>query len=91
MGYKRRSTDERLRVAEALQNLPELGQALREGRVTWSVARELTRVATPENERAWLDVVRGRTVPQIEASWRDTAWRSPRDAYDASLRRHVLR
>src|SRR5881394_726013 len=33
LGYKRRSTDERLRVAEALENLPELGQALREGKV----------------------------------------------------------
>src|SRR6266511_5597119 len=45
LGYRRRSTDERLRVAEALENLPELGQALREGRMSWSVVRELTRVA----------------------------------------------
>src|SRR5258707_10879490 len=46
LGYRRRSTDERLRVAEALENLPELARALRDGCVTWSIARELTRVAT---------------------------------------------
>jgi RuvA, C-terminal domain/HNH endonuclease len=92
LGYKRRSTDERLRVAEALENLPELGQALREGSMTWSVVRELSRVATPENEHAWLDVARGRTVRQIEelvAGHRPGD--RPEDAYDSSLRRHVLR
>src|SRR5256885_17104383 len=56
LGYSRRSTDERLRVAEALEKLPELGQALREGRTSWSIVRELTRGAVPENEHAWLDV-----------------------------------
>src|SRR5712671_5178240 len=65
-GYTRRSTEERLRVAEALERLPRLEQALREGVVTWSVVRELTRIATEENERAWLDVARGRTVRQLE-------------------------
>src|SRR6266446_641993 len=58
-GYTRRSTEERLRVAEALEHLPDLDQALRDGRVSWSVARELTRIATEENERAWLDLARG--------------------------------
>src|SRR5258707_3085173 len=33
-GYTRRSTEERLRVAEALERLPRLEQALREGVVT---------------------------------------------------------
>jgi RuvA, C-terminal domain/HNH endonuclease len=92
LGYKQRSTDERLRVAEAVQNLPELGQALREGRVTWSVVRELTRVATPENEHAWLDVARGRTVRQIEELVAGhMPGDRPEDAYGSSLRRHVLR
>src|SRR5713101_9445439 len=52
LGYSRRSIDERLRVAEALERLPSLGQALRDGRMSWSIVRELTRVATPENEDA---------------------------------------
>src|SRR6266850_8153726 len=41
LGYSRRSTDERLRVAEALENLPELARALRDGQISWSIAREL--------------------------------------------------
>src|SRR6266850_5490985 len=41
LGYGRRSTDEKLRVAEALENLPELERALRDGKISWSIAREL--------------------------------------------------
>jgi 5-methylcytosine-specific restriction endonuclease McrA len=92
LGYRRRSTDERLRVAEALETLPELARALRDGQVTWSIARELTRVATPKNERAWMDVARGRTVRQVEelvAGHRPGD--GPEDGYDASFRPHVLR
>src|SRR5882724_2960340 len=48
-GYSPRWTEERLRVAEALQALPNLQRALHDGAVPWSTARELTRVATPEN------------------------------------------
>src|SRR5262245_14700201 len=51
-GYKARWTEERLRVAEALEGLPELSQALRNGSLNWSAARELTRVAASENEQA---------------------------------------
>src|SRR5258708_328653 len=91
-GYTRRSTEERLRVAEALERLPEMDQALRDGRVSWSVARELTRIATEENERAWLEVARGRTVRQIDelVAGRKPGDR-PEDSYDPALERHVLR
>src|SRR5215510_14790871 len=37
-GYKPRWTEERLRVAEALETLPELDQSLRDGAVHWSTA-----------------------------------------------------
>src|SRR5919206_3869710 len=43
LGYSPRWTHERLRVAEALEQLPELGRALREGALSWSAVRELTR------------------------------------------------
>jgi hypothetical protein len=92
LGYNRRTTEERLRVAEALERLPELGQALREGTLSWSCVRELTRVATADNERAWIEVAKGRTLRQVEELV--TGHRSgdkPDDPYDPSLRRHVLR
>src|SRR5216684_6244684 len=44
-GYRPRWTEERLRVAETLETLPELEQGLRDGVIHWSTARELTRVA----------------------------------------------
>jgi hypothetical protein len=52
-GYAPRLTQEKLRVAESLESLPELAQALRDGAASWSSVRELTRVATPETEHAW--------------------------------------
>jgi len=65
-GYSPRLTHDKLRVAEALKGLPQLAQALRDGAVTWSSVRELTRVATPETERTWLDAARGQTAHQVE-------------------------
>src|SRR5262245_63729745 len=44
LGYKPRSTQEKLRVAEALEQLPAIAQALEHGRLHWSAVRELTRV-----------------------------------------------
>jgi hypothetical protein len=91
-GYKPRSTREKLRVAEALEELPALTQALEQGTVHWSAVRELTRVAVPENEREWLAVADGKSVRQLEEL---VAGKAPGDDPSsparASERRHVLR
>lgn len=91
-GYKPRSTQEKLRVAEALEELPAVAQALETGALNWSAARELTRVAIAETEREWLEVARGKTVHQLEAL---VAGKSPGDkpssASQSDARRHVLR
>ncbi len=65
-GYRPRTTQEKLRVAEALEGLPHLAQALEAGALSWCAARELTRVATADTERAWLEAARGQTVRQLE-------------------------
>jgi hypothetical protein len=95
LGYRGRLTYEKLRVAEALERLPELSTALESGALHWSAARELTRVAAVETQAAWLDVVRGKSLRQIEAL---VAGSSPGEAPGtrsgapgASARRHVLR
>src|SRR5688572_33380147 len=49
-GYGSRLVQDKLRVAEALEQLPVLARALQDGQACWSVLRELTRVATPETE-----------------------------------------
>src|SRR5689334_11118384 len=52
-GYGPRVTQEKLRVAEALEELPEAARELQAGRVSFSAVRELTRVATQKTEREW--------------------------------------
>jgi hypothetical protein len=91
-GYRPRWTEERVRVAEALEALPILTQALRDGVIGWSVVRELTRVVSAENEAEWQEVTRGRTCRDVEEL---VAGRKlgdgPGEASDPALRRHVLR
>ena len=91
-GYAPRVTHEKLRVAEALESLPELSRELREGGLSFSQVRELTRVVTPETERIWLDRAKGRTVRQVE---RLVSGRRPGSLPNApsepELERHVLR
>jgi hypothetical protein len=66
LGLEAKMARERLRVADALEDLPLTAAALREGKLSWSGARELTRVAVRDTEAEWLDAARDRTVRQIE-------------------------
>jgi len=66
LGFDARTTRERLRVARALESLPEVRRSLASGERSWSAVREITRVATPENEAAWVARTERMTVRQIE-------------------------
>jgi hypothetical protein len=66
-GYSPRSTQEKLRVAEALEQLPRLARSLETGALSWCAARELTRVAVAATEQAWLGAAQGKTTREIEA------------------------
>lgn len=66
LGYDPRTTLERLRVAECLETLPVLSDALRDGRRNWSTVRELTRVAITDTEQAWFDATAGMNVRAVE-------------------------
>jgi hypothetical protein len=91
-GYSPRWTLEKLRVAEALEGLPGLGHALDAGALSWSAARELTRVALPETESEWLEATAGKTARDIERLVAGHGRGSrPYDAPDARLVRHVIR
>ena len=91
-GYSPRLTQEKLRVAEALEGLPEIAREFQSGVINFSVTRELTRVATPSTELEWLDVARGRTVREVEQLVSGHRPGSlPDDVPDSDLKRHVLR
>ena len=66
LGYSPRQANERVRVATALEDLPELADALANGELHFSAVRELTRVATRATEQTWLDATRGNNLRQIE-------------------------
>jgi hypothetical protein len=91
-GSAPRETGERLRVARALEELPETARALQEGRLCWSAVRELSRIVVPETEQAWLEAVEHKTVRQIErmVSGRAVGDR-PEDPPKDEARTHVLR
>ena len=91
-GYRPRSLQEKLRVAEALEGMPALAQALSSGELSWSAARELTRVAVRDTEQEWLQFARGKTLRQLEQV---LAYQRPGDTPasppDLSAQRHTLR
>ncbi|HEY8429179.1 MAG TPA: HNH endonuclease signature motif containing protein [Sandaracinaceae bacterium] len=62
-----RKARERIRVAEELESLTLLASALRNLDLSWSAVREISRVATAENEELWIEECRGLSARQIEA------------------------
>jgi hypothetical protein len=65
-GYAPRTAKDRLRVARELGELPQLEAELRRGALSYSAARELSRVMTRDTEDAWLACARGRNVHDIQ-------------------------
>jgi hypothetical protein len=73
IGLQPGAAREHVRVARALGILPLLAQALARGELSYSKVRELTRVATPENETQLLAVGRAGTaehVARLVRGWR---------------------
>ena len=64
---------EKVRVARALGDLPRLSDAMRRGAISFSKARAITRVATPDTEERLLDFARCATAAHVERLVR--AWR----------------
>ena len=61
-----RQLRERIRMARALKDLRRIRNAFLKGKICLSAVRELTRVATPANERQWLEAVKGRSMRDVE-------------------------
>jgi hypothetical protein len=63
LGYT--AATERLRVARVLPGLPVMTAAFTGGLLSWSKVRELTRVATPENETGLCDIGMAGTAAHV--------------------------
>jgi hypothetical protein len=69
-GITGRDARERVRVAEALQELPATRAAFGSGELTLTKVAALTRVATRESEEGLLDLARALTASQLERALR---------------------
>ena len=92
LGYTARAAIERLRVAKVVEEIPALGEKMEQGALSFSGARELSRVITPETQEEWLGAVEEKNVRQIEelVSGHKPGDR-PTDTPDPGLRTKVLR
>ncbi|MBC8070476.1 MAG: HNH endonuclease, partial [Deltaproteobacteria bacterium] len=90
--YAPRTAQERMRVARALGTLPRLAEALGGGELSFSAVRELTRVAIPSNEQAWIAAAQGKNLREVEELVADhRPGDGPEDPKDPAARRHVVR
>lgn len=65
-GMSKRTAHDHLRVAHALQKLPEIRAAFAQGRLSYSKVRAVTRVATPQRESELLSVALSADANQLE-------------------------
>jgi len=84
-GYGPKLTQEKLRVAEALEALPETAGELRTGVINFSVAR-VTRVAIPDS-RLERHLLRLELSGEVLATYREAMAKIRRDAGELSRRR----
>ena len=57
---------EKVRVARALENLPKVAAAMKSGMLSYSKAREITRVGNSENESFLLEIAEHGTAAHVE-------------------------
>ena len=69
-GISGREAREYVRVGEALEQLPAIGNAFRRGELTFTKVRALTRVATPASEEGLLELASSLTASQLERALR---------------------
>jgi hypothetical protein len=65
-GLSLRTAQEQVRVAHALESLPMTRAAMEEGALSYSKARAISRVATPEREEELVRAARSATAAQTE-------------------------
>ena len=65
-GIAMNAAREKVRVAKAIEGLPEINTAFEKGELSFSKVRAMTRVATPDNESYLLNIARHGTTHHVE-------------------------
>lgn len=82
---------EKVRIARALEHLPEIADAFAKGEISYSKVRAMTRVATPANEQVLVHVAQHGTAAHVEKLVSKYSWTQRRDAARLSQRQHEFR
>ena len=82
---------EKVRVARALEQLPEISDAFEKGEISYSKVRAMTRVATPANESVLVHIARYGTAAHVEKLVRKYHWTQRRDAGKLEQLQHAQR
>jgi len=91
IGYDGRTARERVRVAVALSELPDMRAALEGAELSWTGVRELTRVAVPGTEAEWVDAARGKSTRIVQEMVSGLGpGQRPGDVPSEEARRHRL-
>jgi hypothetical protein len=80
-----------VRVAKALESLPQISQAFSEGRISYSKVRAMTRIANPKNEADLLNVAMHGTAAHVEKLVRSYRTAREAEALEAANARHEKR
>ena len=65
-GLRLGAAREKVRVAHALADLPQVSDAMRRGKISYSKVRAITRVATPATEASLLNIALSGTASHVE-------------------------
>jgi len=82
---------EKVRVAKALESLPQIGEAFSKGRISYSKVRAMTRIANPKNEADLLNVAFHGTAAHVEKLVRGYRRVREADELEAANARHAKR
>jgi len=82
---------EKVRVAHALEDLPQISDEFRQGRISFSKVRAMTRVATPDNEDDLMMIARHGTAAHVERLVSQYRKVKRIEALEAENQRHDMR
>ncbi|HZF30958.1 MAG TPA: DUF222 domain-containing protein [Gammaproteobacteria bacterium] len=82
---------EKVRVARALENLPQISALFAKGELSYSKVRAMTRVATPATESVLVHVALHGTASHVEKLVQKYRWTERRDAGKLAQQRHLDR
>ena len=90
-GIGKTAAREKVRVARALEQLPQISASFARGEISYSKVRAMTRVATAATEPVLLHIALHGTASHVEKLVRKYRWTERRDAGRLAQQQHLVR